>query len=167
MINKPQKPSHDPHFRKILVGLSERLAYLRAAKNESMEKVAQACGITRGTVFKTEHPQEDEDLSLATVWSIARHHGLSLEAIFQGLEDRPKDDAAELLGKAKAIDRIDELAFSLVDEMKSLQIRADVAEEACLNATSDKQLENLSKHSAKLRQKRYQLILEQRERITE
>lgn len=157
------KPSHDIRFRTIMQKLASRFARLRSNRGDSMEKVARACGITRGTVFKTENPGDHEDLSLATVWSIARHHGLALEDIFKGLEPKASTSLDDLIPASPHLDKVDELALSLVSEAAALQFRADLAEAACLVAKDEEQLELLSKHSSKLRLKRYQLLIKQRE----
>ena len=57
----------------------------------------------------------------------------------------------------------DFLALNLLPETKSLQVRAELAEEACLMAKDIQQMESLSKHSSRLRQRRYRLLLKQRE----
>lgn len=155
------KPSHDGDFRKIIEGLSLKFIRLRALKDESMENVAQDCGLTRGTVFKTEHPGETEDLSLATVWAIAKHFGFSLSQMFAEIEKIQSThlEGCSTLSPSARIDSHDELAFQLVDEVTALQFRADLAEAACLNTKSEQQLEILTKHSSRLRLKRYQLLM--------
>lgn len=157
------KPSHEPRFRAIINKLANRFARLRSQKGESMEKVARACGLTRGTIFKTENPGENEDLSLATVWSIARHHGLSLEDMFKGIDSKSSTSLEELVPSTPHLEKLDEVALSLVSEISLLQFRADLAEAACLAAQNEEQLEQLSRHSSKLRLKRYQMLIRQRE----
>lgn len=157
------KPSHEPRFRLLINKLAHRLAKLRANKNDSMEKVARACGITRGTVFKTENPGENEDLSMATVWSIAHHHGMTVDELLRGLDGKGASSLDDLMPGSPHLEKIDELALSLVPEASLLQFRADLAEAACLAAQNEEQLELLSKHSSRLRLKRYQLLIRQRE----
>lgn len=157
------KPAHEPRFRLLINKLAHRLARLRANRSDSMEKVARACGITRGTIFKTENPGENEDLSLATVWAIAHYHGLSVDELLRGMDGKAVSSLDEVMPGSPHLEKIDELALSLVSEASLLQFRADLAEAACLVAQNEEQLDQLSKHSSKLRLKRYQLLIRQRE----
>lgn len=161
------KPAHEPRFRLLINKLAHRFAKLRANRNDSMEKVARACGITRGTIFKTENPGENEDLSLATVWSIAHYHGMSVDELLRNLDGKAASSIDDLMPGSPHLEKIDELALSLVPEASLLQFRADLAEAACLAAQNEEQLELLSKHSSRLRLRRYQLLIRQRETIRE
>ncbi len=164
MTKESSKPSHSPRFHRYLQLLAGRVQALRRRDNVTMEQLAIACGVTRGTIHKIEHPSEKEDLSLGTVWAIAQHFNVPLDEMLQGIDKSLDDNGDDALANSQQwLEKEDMLAFSLVSELISLQVRADLSEQACLVANDEQQLESLAQHSAKLRQRRYALLLKQRE----
>lgn len=129
-----------------------------------MEELASECGVTRGTIHKIEHHEANEDISLATIWTIANHFHVDIENLLGGINKIIKNETGDPFADSSHwLEAEDMLAFSLLSELAVLQARADLAEQACLIAKDEKQLEQLAQHSAKLRQKRYSLLLKQRE----
>lgn len=158
------KPSHDPRFGRFLRALALRVLTLRRRQGDTMDGLARACNVTRGTIHKVEHPQEGEDISLGTVWCIAQHFGMPLEKLLDGLDATGNRVSPEGMESGiRSLNEEDYLALSLVPEETALQLLADLAEQACLVAKDESQLEILAQHSARLRQRRYSLLLKRRE----
>lgn len=159
-----RKASYNPKYVNYLKALATRIVSLRRGTGETMEGLAQACHVTRGTIHKVEHPQENEDITLGTVWAMARHFGMTLEELLNGLDERAeRGNLSAVDSAARELSEEDYMAFARVTEETSLQIRADLAEQACLVATDETELELLAQHSARLRQRRYSLLLKKRE----
>lgn len=123
-----------------------------------MEELANACGVTRGTIHKIEHPSRAEDISLATLFAMTLHFGISLEDLFREIEKHEPFRTSDAAEQNRWFQQDDYLALALLPEHHALQVRANLAEQACLHTTDQSQLETLAKHSAKLRQRRYALV---------
>jgi transcriptional regulator with XRE-family HTH domain len=151
------KPSHDLKFHAFSNELASRVQALRKSNGDTMEELALACGVTRGTIHKIEHPSPQEDLSLATLFAIAGRYNTALSDLLQGIEKAPQrqtDDEST----SRWFENDDYLALSMLNEVLALQVRADLAEQACLHVHDEHVLEILAKHSAKLRKLRYSIL---------
>jgi transcriptional regulator with XRE-family HTH domain len=151
------KPSHDPKFHAFSDELASRVQALRKSNGDTMEELALACGVTRGTIHKIEHPSPQEDLSLATLFAIARRYDTAVSDLLLGIEKAPQrqnDDEST----SRWFENEDYLALSVLNEVLALQVRADLSEQACLHVHDEHVLEVLAKHSAKLRKLRYSIL---------
>jgi transcriptional regulator with XRE-family HTH domain len=153
------KPSHDPKFFEFAQNVATRIQALRKSNGDTMETLATACGVTRGTIHKLEHPAPQEDMPLATLFSIAKRYNMSMSDLLFGIEKSPTPTVRnedEIV--PRWFDNEDFLALSVLNEVLALHIRADLAEQACLYAHEEHVLEVLAKHSAKLRKQRYSIL---------
>jgi transcriptional regulator with XRE-family HTH domain len=159
-LTKSQKPSHNEDFYHLAQKVALRVQSLRRTHGDTMEQLAVACGVTRGTVHKIEHPNTGEDVSLATLFAMTKHFGITLDQLFQEIEQlkmQPTEDDSQ---QSRWFQHEDYLAITLLPEHQALQIRADLSEQACLQCTEPLQLEALAKHASKLRKRRFSLTLQ-------
>lgn len=153
------KPSHDPKFFEFAQNIATRVQALRKSHGDTMEMLAIACGVTRGTIHKIEHPAPQEDIPLATLFSIAKKYNMSMSDVFYGIEKSPTPvtrNEGDLV--SRWFENEDFLGLSVLNEVQALEVRADLAEQACLHAHEEQVLEVLAKHSAKLRKQRYAIL---------
>ncbi len=160
-MTSKQKPSSSTKFFSLAQNLAIRIQALRRAKGETMEQLAVACSVTRGTIHKIEHPSPGEDISLATIGIMASHFGISLENLFSEIEKQSchsHDSKENRDTNSVWFQEEDYLAITLLPTAAALQTRADLIEQACLHSTNPQQLEILAKHAARLRQRRFAMI---------
>ncbi len=144
-----------------------RVQSLRRAKGLTMEQLATACGVTRGTIHKLEHPSPGEDVSLATLVAITKICDTTLDELFKNLSDvesfkvnashATRTQATSHSQERRWFQQEDYLAVALLPETHVLQAKADLCEQACLHSTDPQQLDILAKHAAKLRHLRFQI----------
>jgi transcriptional regulator with XRE-family HTH domain len=160
ILTKPLKPSHDSTFFHLAEKLALRIQSLRRTRGDTMEQLAVSCGVTRGTVHKIEHPSAGEDVSLATLSAMSKHFGVTLAQLFQEIEQLNAQPAENDADQSRWFQHEDYLAITLLPEHQALQMRADLSEQACLHSSEPQQLETLAKHAAKLRKRRFTLVLQ-------
>lgn len=165
----PRKSNADPGFRDLVKGLGARINALRNQRGESMDVVAKSCGLSRGTMHNLENPgDEGGAVSLVSLWAISRHFGVSLSSLLSGLEPEHANEEAGRAGPAEGagtrrfealgLVELDIVSLQRVSQPVQLQLRAELAEAACDFAKDREELESLSRHATKLRQKRYLLL---------
>lgn len=95
------------------MSLGARLARLRLARNETLQEVADAVGVSKAHVWELEKGRTDNP-SMALVQRLADHFGFSLASLVGEEPDEDAGRVGRMFRQAKALDPQD---LELLDEM--------------------------------------------------